>query len=73
MDPPVDDGNVAVEGVMVKAYNSSPHLTVLGGLFWQTVRRVICSAWVGHVPSELNIADGPSRELHTVLEQLHAA
>lgn len=65
--------NVAAEGVLVKAYSSSPHLTVLAGLFWQTVRRVKCSAWVGRVPSELNIADGPSRELHTVLEQLHAS
>ncbi|OLQ07762.1 hypothetical protein AK812_SmicGene8756 [Symbiodinium microadriaticum] len=30
--------NVAAEGVLVKAYSSSPHLTVLAGLFWQTVR-----------------------------------
>ena len=65
--------NVAAEGVLVKAYSSSPHLTVLAGLFWQTVRRAKCSTWVGRVPSELNIADGPSREHHTVLEQLHAS
>ena len=51
--------NVAAEGVLVKAYSSSPHLTVLAGLFWQAVRRIKCSAWVGRVPSELNIADGP--------------
>ncbi|CAE7389188.1 unnamed protein product [Symbiodinium natans] len=65
--------NVAAEGVLVKAYSSSPHLTVLAGLFWQAVRRVKCSAWVGRVPSELNIADGPSRKHHAILEQLHAS
>ena len=62
--------NSAAEGVLLKAYSRSPHLTILAALFWQAVRSAKCAAWVGRVPSDLNIADGPSRRDYSTVSSL---
>ena len=56
--------NEAAEGIFIKAYSRSAHLTVLAALFWQTVRSSRFSAWVGRVPTHLNVADGPAGMTH---------
>jgi hypothetical protein len=62
----------AAEGVLVKAYSKSPYLTIIAALFWRAVRGFRCSAWIGRVPSALNVADGPSRNDSSYMCQLGA-
>jgi hypothetical protein len=62
----------AAEGVLLKAYSKSPELTVIAGLFWRAVRKAAAAAWVGRVPSRLNVADGPTRGDHSVVDMLQA-
>ena len=64
--------NRAAEGTLLKAYSKSRHLTVLAALFWQAVRYSKSAAWVGRVPSHLNVADGPSRDDPSVPRSLGA-
>ena len=53
--------NQAAEGVLIKAYSRSAHLTAIAAAFWTAVRRSGSACWIGRVPSELNVADGFSR------------
>ena len=52
----------ATEGALIKAYSSSPLLTVIAGAFWEHVGRVDAAVWISRIPSKLNMADALSRE-----------
>ena len=64
--------NAAAEGILLSGYSRSKHLTILAALFWQAVRRSRAAAWVGRVPSALNVADGPSRDDLAGVQELGA-
>ena len=64
--------NAAAEGTLLKSYSSSKHLTVLAALFWSAVRKAKAAAWVGRVPSRLNVADGFGRGDFAVAHRLGA-
>ena len=64
--------NQAAEGVLLKSYSSSKHLTVVAALFWSAVRDAKAAAWIGRVPSRLNIADGFSRDDFSVASSINS-
>ena len=62
----------ASEGILLKGYSSSAQLTVIASLFWKTVRQGKASAWIGRVPSSLNVADPISRGCFDIAQTLQA-
>ena len=64
--------NTAAEGTLLTSYSASKHLTVLAALFWSSIRTAKAAAWVGRVPSHLNVADGFSRGDFSVAHRLGA-
>lgn len=51
----------AAEGSLIKGYSCSATLAAVAGAYWTTAGRCNAAAWIGRVPSRLNVADGPTR------------
>ena len=53
--------STAAEGSLVKGYSCSATLAATASAYWTTAGRCSIAAWIGRVPSRLNVADGPTR------------
>ena len=53
--------STAAEGSLIKGYSGSATLAAVAGAYWTTAGRCNAAAWIGRVPSRLNVADGPTR------------
>ena len=51
----------AAEGALVRGYSSLADMADATGLFWDLVRDAGASVWIDRVPTDANLADGPSR------------
>ena len=66
--------NTAQEGALTKGFSTAWDMAVVAGVFWELAGRSDCDVWIERVPSELNLADCPSRPFdpasRSVLEAL---
>ena len=60
--------STAAEGTLTKAYSRSATLAATAGVYWTTAGRFSIAAWIGRVPSRLNVADGPTRSDYSDME-----
>ena len=51
----------AAEGTLVKAYSKSVNLAAIASAYWSIAAKSNINAWIGRVPSKLNLADKPTR------------
>ena len=67
--------NTAQEGALAKGFSTAWDMAVVAGVFWELAGRIDCDVWIERVPSELNLADCPSRPFdpnsRSVLEKLN--
>ena len=60
----------AVEGALIKGYSGRSDICELVGLFWALIRGLDILIYVDRVPTDMNIADAPSRNKIEEVEAL---
>ena len=53
--------STAAQGTLVSGFSKSSTLCAVTSAYWTLATRMRVRAWIGRVPSKLNVADGPSR------------
>ena len=61
--------STAAEGSVIKGLSRSRTLSAIAGAYWTTANMCRAAIWVAHVPSKLNVADGPSRHDFSAVDQ----
>jgi hypothetical protein len=51
----------AVEGALIKGYSSRSDICQLVSVFWDLALELKCLVYIDRVPTDANVADGPSR------------